>query len=177
MFQKPSVLHTASCGQLEGSLHQVTHHLQTDLYTDLSRCGNGDVVGYHAVILASSSPLLRKVLEDPSRAGGPPEILMMDFTMEEVNNLLDLLHTGTAENNNSLRDLVNIFLIEADKKVLIRINRKRQIIIGSRKKMINLISLVLFLVMTRTMKVMVNLLKTIPDIKRVGKNQRIVARA
>ena len=117
MFKKPSLFHTAARGQLERFLHQVTHHLQTCLYTELCRCGNGDVVGYHAVILAASSPLLKNVLEDSTRAGGPPDILMMDYTMEEVNNLLDLLYSGTAEHTNSLRDLVNIFLIEADIKV------------------------------------------------------------
>ena len=37
--------------------------------------------------------------------------------MEEVNNLLDLLYTGTAEQTSTLRDLVNMFLIDVDVKV------------------------------------------------------------
>ena len=61
------------------------------------RCVNGELSGYHTVLLAASSPLLKTILEDTSRGGSPLEILIVDFTLEEVENLLDLLYTGTAK--------------------------------------------------------------------------------
>ena len=72
--------------------------------------------GYHAVLLAASSPLLRTILEDTSRGGSPLEILIVDFTLEEVENLLDLLYTGTAKKTPTLRVLIKMFLIDVDNK-------------------------------------------------------------
>ena len=69
------------------------------------------MVGFHAVILAASSPLLRSVLEDPTRGGEAVELLMPDYRVEEVENLLDILYTGTAENNITPRNLMKLFLI------------------------------------------------------------------
>ena len=72
--------------------------------------------GYHAVLLAASSPLLRTILEDFSRGGSPLEILIMDFTLEEVGNLLDILYTGRAKQTPKLRVLMKLFLIDMDIK-------------------------------------------------------------
>ena len=40
----------------------------------------------------------------------------MDFTLEEVENLLDLLYTGTAKQTQTLRVLMKMFLINMDIK-------------------------------------------------------------
>ena len=72
--------------------------------------------GYRAVHLAVSSPLVKTILEDTSRGGSPLEILIVDFTLEEVENLLDLLYTGTAKQTQTLRVLMKMFLINMDIK-------------------------------------------------------------
>ena len=75
------------------------------------RCVNGEVSGFHAVLLAASSPLLRTIPEDTSRGGSPLELLILDFTLEEVDNLLDLLYSGTTKKTPTLWVLMKMFLI------------------------------------------------------------------
>ena len=76
------------------------------------RCQNSDGVGCHSVILAARSPLLRVALEDSLRGGGTAEILMLEYSREQVENLLSLLYTGRAETTPSMEGLLDMFTID-----------------------------------------------------------------
>ena len=75
----------------------------------LSRCKEGEEVGCHAVILAASSQVLKRVLEDSRTEEGPTVILMLDFPKVEVENLLSFLYTGCCLNTPTLNCLVKTF--------------------------------------------------------------------
>ena len=72
------------------------------------RCHSGEVVGCHAVILAASSTVLRCALGDSSRGEDPAVVLMLDYSRDQVDNLLDLLYTGTAEKTPELDSLMRM---------------------------------------------------------------------
>ena len=66
------------------------------------------MVGCNAVILAACSPLLRSSLVDSSSGDDPAVVLMLDYSREQVDNLLDLLYTGVAEMTPELHSLMTM---------------------------------------------------------------------
>ena len=60
------------------------------------------------MILAACSPLLRSSLVDSSQEDDPAVVLMLDYSREQVDNLLDLLYTGTAKKTPELDSLMTM---------------------------------------------------------------------
>ena len=60
------------------------------------------------MILAACSPLLRSSLVDSSQGDDPAVVLMLDYSRDQVDNLLDLLYTGTAKKTPELDSLMTM---------------------------------------------------------------------
>jgi len=80
------------------------------------RCGDGELVGCHAVVLAASCPVLRRALEDTtSNSEELAMVLMPDFTSLEVGNLLNMLYTGTSNHTEDLTLLLKLLKVDTRK--------------------------------------------------------------
>jgi len=84
------------------------------LHDTFIRCGGGEVVGCHAVVLAASSPVLRKALVGATKDSEEPAVVfMMDFSSEEVDNLMTLLYSGTCRHTDDMTLLLHILRIDS----------------------------------------------------------------
>jgi len=82
------------------------------LHDTFIRCAGGELLGCHAVVLAASSPLLRRVLleavEATTNSEDPALVHLPDFSAKEVDNLLNLLYSGACTHTEDLMLLLNI---------------------------------------------------------------------
>merc|ERR1712129_138358 len=80
------------------------------------RCGDGELIGCHAVVLAASSPVLRRALEEvTTNSEELAMVLMPDFTSLEVGNLLNMLYTGTSNHTEDLTLLLKLLKVDTRK--------------------------------------------------------------
>ena len=87
------------------------HTWNLDFFMPFSRCSDGEDVSCHAVILAASSPVLRFALEDSSKGDSPAVVLMLDYSREQVDNLLNFLYTGAGEKTHGLDQLLQCLIV------------------------------------------------------------------
>merc|ERR1712226_1681619 len=94
------------------------------LYDTFLRTRDGGQVGCHAMVLAASSPVLRKALEDATNDSEETALVLMPYNyLEDITNLLSLLYTGTCnqtEGLNSLVTLLNVDPVKVKEQVRIK---------------------------------------------------------
>jgi len=83
------------------------------LYDTFIRTRDGGQVGCHAMVLAASSPVLRKALEDANNDSEEPAMVLMPYNyLEDITNLLTLLYTGTCNQTVELNSLVTLLNVD-----------------------------------------------------------------
>jgi len=82
------------------------------LHDTFIRCDDEELLGCHAMVLAAASPVLKRSLMEATRNNEEPAlILMVNFSSKEVNNLLNLLYTGTCKQTEDISLLIEVLKI------------------------------------------------------------------
>merc|ERR1719319_1306157 len=77
------------------------------IFFSFSRCDDEELLGCHAVVLAAASLVLKRSLMEATRNNEEPAlILMVNFSSKEVNNLLNLLYSGTCKQTDDISLLI-----------------------------------------------------------------------
>ena len=97
------VLSSASPSPLLPLLREVRGGVEGDVVV---RSRRGGLAVAHRALLAASSPLLREVLVEQEE-WEEGSVVVVEEEQEEVNNLLDLLYTGTARQTHGLIQLLH----------------------------------------------------------------------
>jgi len=105
------LLSSASSSPLLPLLSRVRGGVEGDVVV---RSWGGEAIA-HKVLLAAASPLLRLALDELAEEGDERVVVVVEEEQEEVDNLLDLLYTGTARQTHGLIQLLLLLRIDPGK--------------------------------------------------------------